>query len=112
MQIKTPSGEIIKGRVQLDTQSNVNYVLAKHALPRAIRPWESTHCIGISNQIIKLGVPNQLTVMKHGKPIAIDTVRAKPQMFRHGCVALLGTDAIHTMWIRRNTWTSSTEKTL
>ena len=60
MQIKTPSGEIIKGRVQLDTQSNVNYVLAKHALPRAIRPWESTHCIGISNQIIKLGVPNQL----------------------------------------------------
>ena len=50
MQIKTPNGEIIKGRVQLDTQSNVNYVLAEHALPRAIRPWESTHCIGISNQ--------------------------------------------------------------
>ena len=102
MQIKTPSGEIIKGRVQLDTQSNVNYVLAEHALPRAIRPWESTHCIGISNQIIKLGIPNQLTVMKHGKPIAIDTVRAKPQMFRHGCVALLGTDAIHTLGIDLN----------
>ena len=41
------SGEIINGRVQLDTQANVNYVLAKHALPRVRRPWEATHCIGM-----------------------------------------------------------------
>ena len=99
MNIKTPSGRIIKGRVQLDTQANVNYVLAQHALPRARRPWEATHAIGIGNNLIKLGVPNQLTVMKDGKPIAIDTVRANPQMFRYGCVALLGADAIHTLGI-------------
>ena len=109
MKIKTPDGKIIKGRVQLDTMSNVNYVLAKHALPRAIRPWESTHAVGISNQLIKLGVPNQLTVMKHGKPIAIDTVRAKPHMFRHGCIALLGADAIHTLGIDLNYHIDQTE---
>ena len=109
MKIKTPDGKIIKGRVQLDTMSNVNYVLAKHALPRAIRPWESTHAVGISNQLVKLGVPNQLTVMKHGKPIAIDTVRAKPHMFRHGCIALLGADAIHTLGIDLNYHIDQTE---
>ena len=109
MQIVTPDGKIVKGRVQLDTMSNVNYVLAKHALPRAVRPWEATHCMGISNQLIKLGTPNQLTVMKHGKPVAIDTVRAKPQMFRHGCVALLGTDAIHTLGIDLNYHVDQTE---
>ena len=102
VQIKTPSGEIIKGRVQLDTQSNINYVLVKHALPRVRRPWEATHCMGISGKIVKLGIPNQLTIMKNGKPIAIDTVRANPQLFRHGCVALLGVDAIHTLGIDLN----------
>ena len=101
-EIQLPSGEIVKGRVQLDTQSNVNYVLSKYAMPRTRRPWEATHCIGISNQVVKLGVPNQLTIMKDDKPIVVDTVRANPQMFRHGCVALLGTDAIHTLGIDLN----------
>ena len=102
MDIKTPSGKTVKARVQLDTQSNVNYVLPTYALPRQRRPWEATHCRGISNQLIKLGIPNQLRIMKEGSEIAIDTVRAKPQMFRNGCVALLGTDAIHALGIDLN----------
>ena len=40
--------------------------------------------------------------MKEGSPIAVDTVRAKPQMFRHGCIALLDTDVIHTVGIDLN----------
>ena len=40
--------------------------------------------------------------MKNGTPIAVDMVRVNPQMFRHGCVALLGTDVIHTIDIDLN----------
>ena len=30
----------------MDTQSNANYALAKHVMPREYRPWETTHCTG------------------------------------------------------------------
>ena len=78
----------------MDTQSNVNYVISKEALSRERRAWESDTAIDISQTPIKFGRPDTFTLMKEGKPITIDSVRAPPDMFKDGCFALLGLDAI------------------
>ena len=67
-----------------------------------LREWEATHAVGISGKLMKLGRPNAFTVMKNDKPIVIDTVRAEPSMFRNGCIALLGVDAITALGIDLN----------
>ena len=40
--------------------------------------------------------------MKNGKPMAIDTVKAPPNMFTDDCIALLGVDALTMMGIDLN----------
>jgi len=40
MEYRAPDGTIQKGRVQIDTQSNINYTLSKYALPRTRRVWK------------------------------------------------------------------------
>ena len=102
MEYRAPDGSIQKGRVQIDTQSNINYTLSKHALPRSRRVWEAEYAIGISGKTIKLGRPNSFTIMKNGKPVSIDSVKADPVMFTQGCIALLGVDAIATLGIDVN----------
>ena len=102
MEYRAPDGTVQKGRVQIDTQSNINYVLSKYALPRSRRVWEATHAIGVSNNLFKLGRPNSFTIMKNGRPVTIDTVKANPAMFKDGCIALLGVDAIATLGIDLN----------
>ena len=99
---RTPDGTIRKGRIQLDTQSNINYVKSEVALPRERRPWEATHVIGIGQKPIKLGRTNSFTMMKNGEPMAIDTVKAPSDMFTDDCIALLGLDAITMMGIDLN----------
>jgi len=102
IQYRAPDGTIKKGRIQIDTQSNINYVLSKHALPRSLRVWEAEYAVGISGKLVKLGRPNSFTVMKEGKPVVIDTVRANPSMFRNGCIALLGVDALAMLGVDLN----------
>ena len=82
--------------------SNISYALSKYALPRSRRVWEADYAIGITGNTMKLGRPNSFTIMKNGKPVVIDTVKAIPAMFKDGCIALLGADAIATLGIDLN----------
>ena len=102
IEYRDPSGQIRKGRVQLDTYSNVNYAKAGVALPRKLRPYEVRKVKGISNKAIRLGKPTAFTIMRNEKPVVIDTVKAPHGMFDNGCVALLGLDAITTLGIDVN----------
>ena len=102
VQYRAPDGTTKRGRIQVDTQSNINYVLSKYALPRSRRVWEAEYAVGISGKTIKLGRSNTFTVVKDGQPIVIDTVRGEPSMFKNGCIALLGVDAIATLGIDLN----------
>jgi len=106
-----PDGIIKEGRIELDTMSNVNYTAPGVSLPRKRRPYEATKVRGISNQTIRLGKPTAFTLMRHDKPVVIDSVKAPPDMFEDGCIALLGLDAIATLGIDINYLISHLEHT-
>ena len=96
-------GNIKKGRVQLDTYSNVNYVSPEVGLPRPHRhPWEATKVRGITNNTIRLGKPRTFTMMKDDEAVVIDCNTAPEKVLKGDCVALLGLDAITMLGIDLN----------
>ena len=99
---RAPDGSLKKGRVELDTMSNVNYAAPGVTLPRKLRAYEARKVKGISNQTVRLGKPTAFTLMRHDKPVVIDTVKAPKGMFDDGCIALLGLDAIAALGIDMN----------
>ena len=97
------NGNVKRGRVQLDTYSNVNYVSAEVGLKRPLRhPWEATKVRGITNKTIRLGKPRTFTLMKNGDPVSIDCNTAPHNVLKGDCVALLGLDAITMLGIDVN----------
>ena len=97
------NGNVKRGRVQLDTYSNVNYVSAEVGLKRPLRhPWEATKVRGITNKTIRLGKPRTFTLMKNGDPVSIDCNTAPHNILKGDCVALLGLDAITMLGIDVN----------
>ena len=97
------NGNVKRGRVQLDTYSNVNYVSSEVGLKRPHRhPWEATKVRGISNKTIRLGKPRTFTLMKNGDPVSVDCNTAPHHVLKGDCVALLGLDAITMLGIDMN----------
>ena len=97
------NGNVKRGRIQLDTYSNVNYVSAEVGLKRDLRhPWEATKVRGITNKTIRLGKPRTFTLMKKGDPVCIDCNTAPHNVLKGDCVALLGLDAITMLGIDMN----------
>ena len=111
VQYRAPDGTIKRGRVEIDTMSNVNYTAPGVSLPRKRRPYEATKVKGISNQTVRLGKPTAFTIMRHGKAVVIDSVKAPRGMFDDGCIALLGLDAIATLGVDVNALISSVKHT-
>ena len=98
MNYRDANGVLKTGRVKLDTQSNANYSLKDISFPREWRPWEPRTVRGI-NTLRPIGDPLLFTVMKNGKPVKLDTNAPSAGLFKDGCVALLGMDAIHNLGI-------------
>ena len=96
-----PDGTIRRGRIQLDTQSNINYAMSEIALPRERRPWEATVAQGVGT-LFQLGEPNVFTIMKENQPVRLDAVAGTPSMFNDGCVALRGLDALTMLGVDLN----------
>jgi len=102
-QYRDRDGNIRKGKVLLDTYSNVNYVAGDVGLPREIRqPWEQVKVTGIGQQQIRLRKPLAFSFVKEEQPFVIDSWRAPTGLLPEGCVALLGLDAITMLGIDLN----------
>ena len=95
-------GNIKRGRIQLDTYSNVNYVTREVGLPRPHRHGEATKVKGISDKTIRLGKPRAFTLMKNDEPVVVDCNTAPNNLLKGDCVALLGLDAITMLGIDIN----------
>ena len=55
---RTPTGELRKGRVALDTQFNISYSLGQTSTPRPKRDWEPEQVYGISGESVAVGEPH------------------------------------------------------
>ena len=95
-------GNIRRGRIQLDTQSNCSYTLPDVGLPRDWRPYETKTVMGLKREVIPLGNPNTITIMKDDTPVVIDTNEPHKGKLSGDCVALLGWEAIQALGIDIN----------
>ena len=99
---RNTSGDIKIGRIQLDSQSNVNYSLPGISLTRKWNPGEKTTVTGITQNTVELGRPLSFTMLKGTTPIVIDTNQPEEGVLTGNCVALLGVDAIEKLGIDLN----------
>ena len=102
MHYRDPKGEIRVGRVQLDTQSQVNFALPGVTLVRDWQPWESKYCLGMKREVVPLKQPTTLTIMREGTPVVIDTNDPHAGRLNSDCIALLGFEAIQKLGIDLN----------
>ena len=102
MSYKDPKGEVRVGRVQIDTQSNVNYALPGVTLRREWLPWESREVMGMKRERVTLQNPTSFTVIRDDKPITIDTCDPHARRLSSDCIALLGLEAIQKLGIDLN----------
>ena len=102
MYYRTPKGEIRKGRVALDTQSNMSYSLRQISTPRPKRDWEPQQVFGISGESVAVGEPLQLTIVKNGQSISIDTNAGPPGALDKDVIALLSCDHVKRLGIDLN----------
>ena len=95
-------GEIRTGRIQLDTQANVNYCKPGIGKTRDWKPWETKHAVGATNTKFELGRPTAFKAMRNGTPVIIDTNDPPAGCLSGDCVALLGFEAIQMLGIDLN----------
>jgi len=101
-----PKGNVRTGRVQLDTQSNINYCLSGIGVSREWKPWEVRHALGATNKMFSLGKPTAFKAMRNKVPIIVDTNDPPSGHLTGDCVALLGLEAIQMLGIDLNYHTS------
>ena len=99
---RDPHGQVKTGRIQLDSQSNVNYSLPGVSLKRMWNPGEKTTVIGITKDVVVLGRPLSFTLVRGETPIVIDTNLPPSEKLSDDCIALLGVDAIEQLGIDLN----------
>ena len=102
MHYRDAKGEVRVGRVQLDTQSQVNFALSGVSLVRDWQPWESKYCLGMKREVVPLKQPTTFTVMREGTPVIIDTNDPHAGRLNSDCIALLGLEAIQKLGIDLN----------
>ena len=96
-----PQGKICTGRVQLYTQSNVNYCRPDIGVTREWQPWETKHAIGTTKARFALGRPTAFKVFR-GTPIVVDTNDPPGGKLNGDCITLLGLEAIQALGIDLN----------
>ena len=87
--IRKPDGQLIRGRVALDSQSNASYSHPSISTNRLRHPYEVSNAIGVGGKPISLGDPLRLTIIKNGKSVNIDTTGGHEHLFKSGIVAIL-----------------------
>ncbi len=97
-----PDGKVCTGRVQLDTQSNINYCLPSIGVTREWQPWEERNAVGATNQTFRLGRPTAFKCMRGKSPIIVDTNDPPSGSLTSDCIALLGLEAIQMLGIDLN----------
>ena len=83
---RTPDGTIARGRVALDTQSNMSFSIACVSLAREKRPWETDVVYGVGGKPVSVGETLSFTVMRNGQAVTLDrpgTFDTKPPDHKH-----------------------------
>ena len=99
---RDPKGVVKLGRIQLDSQSKVNYSVPGVSLTREWNPGEQADVVGMKGEPVPLGKPLTFTLYKDNIPIVIDTNEPVNGTLSDDCIALLGVDAIEMLGIDLN----------
>ena len=89
---RTPDGTIARGRVALDTQSNMSFSIACVSLAREKRPWETDVVYGVGGKPVSVGETLSFTVMRNGQAVTLDTHEGPPGLLANGVCALFSCD--------------------
>ena len=81
---RTPDGTIARGRIALDTQSNMSFSLPSVSLNREKRHWESDVVYGAENKPINVGDPLSFTMFRNGHAVSIDTHEGPRGLLKDG----------------------------
>ena len=98
---RDPQVHIKVSRVQLDTQSAVNYVQSDCIIVRVWRPWESRTVMGMKCEMIFLGQPTSFTVIRRRELAVIDTNDPNKSL-GEGITVLLRLETIQKLGIDLN----------
>ena len=100
---RTPDGTTARGRVALDTQSNMSFSIACVSLAREKRPWETDVVYGVGGKPVSVGETLSFTVMRNGQAVTLDTHEGPPGLLSNGVCALLSCDHMAMLGIDLNT---------